>query len=248
MKTLQLKRRSTDEHEEVDAEGSWAVSYGDMVTLLLTFFILFFSTEPTKKDSQRQALKISLIETLQKNSSQPVVRAPKGVASMSTMSSNANEVGMDSEVLKAWNGVAHDMGNHVVIDFPQVSFFRSGKVDLTAEGAVALKQFVQVYMPYAGNYTLSVRAFTDTKQVKAIKNRKFEDNLELSALRAVAGMRVLQHSGIPLDRIKLGGYGESTITAKELESVAPQMRGLASDKEALSLARRIVLVIEPEEK
>ncbi len=39
--------RSGHASAEVDSEGSWAISYGDMVTLLLTFFILFFSLDST---------------------------------------------------------------------------------------------------------------------------------------------------------------------------------------------------------
>ena len=42
-----LKREQEQIH--IDTEGSWAISYGDMITLLLGFFILFFSLEPETK-------------------------------------------------------------------------------------------------------------------------------------------------------------------------------------------------------
>jgi len=39
----QTLRQTEESLQAVDTEGSWAISYGDMVTLLLTFFILFSS-------------------------------------------------------------------------------------------------------------------------------------------------------------------------------------------------------------
>lgn len=232
-------KKKYDEVEEVDTEGSWAVSYGDMVTLLLTFFIIFFSTDPKQGTKQRVELKVSLIEAL-KNKNQAT--ADKGNSSKVNIG-NKDEEGIDKEILKKLNGVAHDKGNHIIVEFPFVSFFNSGKIDLTNEGAKALENFVKVYMPYAGNYNIGIRAFADKRTVKNIKSRKFSDNLELSALRSVATMRVLQKAGIPLSRLKTGGYGELILTAKELAEVPLEKRAPTSE---LDLARKIVLVIERE--
>lgn len=45
-------------------EGSWAVSYGDMITLLLGFYIMYFSIDPPKKGNE--TLTSSLITALEK--------------------------------------------------------------------------------------------------------------------------------------------------------------------------------------
>lgn len=234
-----LGRTRFEEHEELDTEGSWAVSYGDMVTLLLTFFIIFFSTDPKQGTKQRLELKVSLIESLKTKSKSNSELGNSNKVSVG----NKKEEGIDKEILKKWDGVAHDKGNHILIEFPHISFFDSGKIDLTKAGMAALVNFVKVYEPYAGNYTLSIRAFADNKQVKNSKLLKFSDNLELTALRSVATMRVLQKAGIPLNRIKTGGYGELMITARELEEVPKEKRFPTME---LDLARKVVLVIEPE--
>lgn len=234
-----LWKKKYEEHEEVDTEGSWAVSYGDMVTLLLTFFIIFFSTDPKQGTKQRVELKVSLIEAL-KNKSES--NLDKGNTAKLNVGKK-DEEGIDKETLKKLSGVAHDKGNHIIIEFPYVSFFDSGKIDLTKEGVSAIENFVKTYMPYAGNYNVGIRAFADKRAVKNIKTRKFSDNLELSALRSVATMRVLQKAGIPLNRLKTGGYGELILTAKELGEIPTEKRGPSSE---LDLARKIVLVIEPE--
>ncbi len=46
-----------------NSEGTWAVSYGDMITLLLGFFILFFSLEPQRP--KNTVLSESLLAALQ---------------------------------------------------------------------------------------------------------------------------------------------------------------------------------------
>jgi flagellar motor protein MotB len=43
---------SKDHEEEVESEGTWAISYGDMITLLLSFFVIFFTTDFDKKKMQ----------------------------------------------------------------------------------------------------------------------------------------------------------------------------------------------------
>ena len=223
--------RSRGQHEaEVDTEGSWAISYGDMITLLLTFFILFFSTDHQK--DRMEAMEASLMAKLE---SKPL---PKPA--------DKTNGGQDPAVPDAlkdqlWAKV-HKVGNRLIVDFPAVSFYNLGKVDLTKAGKIELDKFVKIFMPYAGNYLVSIRAFTDNKKV--LKNSRFKDNLELSALRSVAAMRHLQAHGVPLNRIRLGGYGELRMTEEDLS------RTIASTpdyyKNGLALARKVVLVIEPE--
>ncbi len=196
---------------EADSEGTWAVSYGDMVTLLLTFFIVFFSINPINEDSApNSSLRLALVKALKAS---PI------------------------------EGFAHDQQNHIIVEFPAMSFFPSGQIEVTKEGRKALQEFVATYMPYAGNFKIGIRAFTDSRKVDASRNRRFKDNLELSALRAIATMRVLQKAGIPLERLQVGGYGELNMTAQELAALKPEQRSPAA---SLDFARKVVLVIQPE--
>lgn len=196
---------------EIDSEGTWAISYGDMVTLLLTFFIVFFSINPNDQETEyRNGVRMALLKHLQGHED---------------------------------HSVAYDQGNHILVEFPGISFFDSGKIELTAEGRQTLQDFAKTYLPYAGQYKVGIRAFTDHKKINPKKNHRFKDNLELSALRSISTMRILQGSGIPLERLNVGGYGELTITANELNKIGPELRAPAS---TLDLARKIVLVIQPE--
>jgi chemotaxis protein MotB len=240
--------RLNESSEGVDSEGSWAISYGDMVTLLLAFFVLFFSTN--REASQNEGIQAALLAKLGS------IQGSKPSAELHPepqldIGNSAVGSGIDEQVVKAWGGVARAVGSRIVVEFPEISFFNLARTELTREGKDALSRFTQLYVAFAGRNLLGIKAFTDTVAVDREKSRregrKFDDNLELSAMRSISAMRALQQAGIPLDRMKISGYGE-------LREEMPGMvgRALASKAGASSkgnpLSRKIVLVIEPETK
>ncbi len=269
MKKAIRNTKHTPFHEEADSEGSWAISYGDMVTLLLCFFILFFTIDP-KKD-QTSALQQALLSVLLKESASPNPEAGRSPATVGDQSAagqshlkaeaqaqgrlssargNDKVVELKSEEVEKWGGKIHKMGSRIVIEFPGVSFFDSGGIKVTKKGEENLKRFIGMYMPFVGSNILAVQAYTDMKKVIPLPGRKFSDNLELSALRSVATVRILQHAGIPLNRMKVSGYGEMKVTARELASLyaAGNPSDGSSTQAAYDLARKVVLVIQPEGK
>ena len=232
-----LKRDTQHIESETDSEGSWAISYGDMITLLLCFFILFFTTD-SARDYQARLTSAMLAALNDERKSTEGAAPPLVLLDIGTKA----EKGIDLTLVKTWNGSAHQVGEKLLIEFPGVSFFKSGRTELTREGRAALEDFTKRYMPYSGQYLANILAFTDHKKVLKSKSRRFDDNLELSALRAVATMRALQKTGIPLQRMRLGGHGELVTTAQELARLPASER----DVKNLDLARRIVIVFEPE--
>jgi len=216
--------QSEIEHYE---EESWAVSYADMITLLLAFFVLFFSIEQVKPPAPKN-LKLEMNHFL----------AEKINSSNVAKVIDPNQYGLDENFIKSIKGVAHENGDSLVVEFPNISFFESAQTNLSRKGEWALFQFVKSYLPYAGNYTLSIRAYTDSRPVIPRPEQRYNDNLELSALRAISTMRVLQKMGIPLNRMRPAGYGEMQITADFLNDQNKKM--------ALDFSRKVVLVIEQE--
>ncbi len=59
---MRRRRRPASDKKKQNHEGTWAISYGDMITLLLGFFVLFYSTEPIGKGDAQ--LTESLIERM----------------------------------------------------------------------------------------------------------------------------------------------------------------------------------------
>ncbi len=227
---MSAKVRRRLHRQEIDSEGTWAVSYGDMITLLLTFFIMFFTADKFKKE--KDTFKIDIADKLASGQNREPSSLPSGM-----------QLEVPSKVAEEFKGKVYTVGKRVIVEFPGVSFFNSGSTVLRNDAGTILGQFYQRYVPFMTHYTLAIRAFTDTKKVRADKHF-YKDNLELSALRSVAVMRHLQKTGIPLTYIHLGGFGEMLLTLKDLESVPESKRKSSSIDD---LARTVVLVIEPKE-
>jgi flagellar motor protein MotB len=228
---IRISRRQTVD-EEVNSEGSWALSYGDMVTLLLMFFVMFFSTDAKVKEKEKNTLiQEELLAVFEKDQKQEFSTKPGNVP---------------DESLKDLKIDSFKIGQRLIVVFHGVSFFNSSKTEITSGGAAALVEFTHRYLPYAGTHSLGIRAFTDERPV--VTPQRFKDNLELSALRSVSAMRVLQKAGIPLQDMKLGGYGENHTTAEDLRKIASTHPGKIGDSKGDPLARKIALVIEPKPK
>ncbi len=241
-------RQTVRAFNDVDTQGTWIITYGDLVTLLLVFFILFFWVNKDK--ITQKALDASLLATLEplktdtdQLGSQDIAEQLKELKGLEgDIDNTMNGKGDYKDKLTAqWGASIIQSGNRVIVTFPNLSFFGLGKIDVNSAGKIQLEKFTKTYLPFAGRYALGIRAYTDTTPVSA-NNPRYKDNLQLSALRSVSAMRILQKSGIPLNRMRLGGYGELKQAAKDL-SIAENKK----QKNLKSLARKIVLVIEPDE-
>jgi chemotaxis protein MotB len=220
-------------HEEIDTEGSWAISYGDMITLLMTFFVLFFSTN--KELDRMKAMEKSLF-TILKESTAPAQE----------VFNNAGIPTVPNEDLRQkLKAQVSSHGKKLYVEFPEVSFFDLSSYEITRTGREELAKFMKLYMPFAGNYIVGIRAYTD---LVPVINRgpasKYKDNLELSALRAVAAVRNLREMGLPLNRMRIAGYGEIRLDPADLEKL--ELSDNSKSKKDLPMARKIVISIEPD--
>ena len=86
--------------------------------------------------------------------------------------------------------------------------FASGSAELTAEGENALRIFNQELENYR-DAIISVEGHTDNKPIKSTIADKYPTNWELSAARAASAVRYLVELGVPAERIRAIGHGES---------------------------------------
>ena len=218
---------SFDEH--ADTEGTWAISYGDMVTLLLSFFVLFFSTDfDGKKKEEIESGVVALFENGE--------YSKKLKEKFNRDQESEVPAGLDSKktVVKKMNS------GEIVIFFPNISFFKSGKVMVSDEARAALLKIYEAYMPYSGNYKLKIEAFTDNVPVR--KGHRFKDNVELSVFRSLSVMRNLEKKGIPSHRILLGGKGVFNQKLVDLINSTQEI----SEERKNALSRTVAFVLERE--
>lgn len=223
---LEIEMRRLHESPPGDHNGNWAISYGDMVTLLLAFFVLFFSLGSDSKD-------IEILEGIVKNE----FKKEQEVKPEVSWGRDANAPKGAAEGSGAAPDIATSIqGNKLLIEFPNVSFFKTAQTELTNEGSVVLTRFASKFKGFAGKMRLVIRGYTDNRPVKASRHIKFADNLELSSLRAISALRALNKEGIPFQLMRIGGYGETDKATK------------ISDADQQRYDRKIVIVVEPLDK
>lgn len=189
--TLRMRK-----HSEEISEGSWAVSYGDMITLLLSFFVLFFSMDFNKTKEKK------LDETLLSKFN-----------NLSLIQEDKKEI--SEKIIDQNIGIVQVNDGTFLLFFKNVSFFESGETELTNDGKEKLKNFYQKYVPMASKYKIKAFSYTDGKKVKSM-NRDFKDNLELSVLRSLNAIRYLNKLGVPSRRLEITGSGEMPTRLQEL--------------------------------
>lgn len=89
--------------------------------------------------------------------------------------------------------------------------FASGDFTLTPAGREAVRQFARILttVPSAGQYDILVAGHTDTQRVRILSGRKFENNAELSAFRALSVREEMNKTGVEPWRTGAVAYGET---------------------------------------
>lgn len=225
-KNMKLKKVNLQELN--DGEGSWIVSYADMITLLCGFFVLFFSFDFNNK--KEEALETSVLRSISLLNTE--IADGRGVHSKANQ--NAIELNEISTFVKK------ESNGDLVVLFKGANFFDSGQTKLNAYGKIILEKFISKYMPYAGQFKVKIQAFTDDQPVTQNKHR-YQDNIELSALRSISVLRYLQKSGVPLRRTEIGGKGI-------MSEKAFALMGITSDDKAeiRAMSRTVAFVLHRE--
>lgn len=224
MKITQRRKSHRLREKSVTKEvhNNWEISYGDMITLLLGFFVLFFNIKSDRVNMQL------LMENLEKKFNK--AEGTSSVTGVQQRKETATNL-IASPSLQKYKLHSNIVGEKLFIEFPGVSFFNPGRVDLTVEGKKSLDQFAQAIGKNIGSVRLVIRGYTDNTPTPSTP--KYKDNLELSAWRSISAIRHLNSRGVELKFMRIGGYGETDLSDRRLP--AEQRR----------LDRKVVIVIEP---
>lgn len=108
------------------------------------------------------------------------------------------------KLIDAGNLEVINFNGRLIIKLKANILFDPGKVKVREEGVAALQDVASVLAQFSNRH-FQVAGHTDNDPVK---RSGFTDNWELSAMRAVAVVRVLQESGVPPKMLSAAGYSE----------------------------------------
>lgn len=207
--------------------GGWIVSYADMMTIILTFFILLLS-----------------ISTIAQTKYELLVQAFTG-----ERAGNLTEVKEDIDKIIEEQQLGGEIStmmdkDGLVIEFSNALLFNSGEAELK-EGAENALGPIERHLvdDLDDTYGLVIEGYTDDVP---INKGRFRSNWDLSASRAIHVMERLQEAGLDPRRISIKGYAD-TRPATEVDISKPdQLAKLSPEKleEVRAANRRVIIRID----
>ncbi|TNE71940.1 chemotaxis protein MotB [bacterium] len=181
--------------EEVEEGESWMLTYSDMVTLLLTFFILLYSMSDINQQKFEELKSAISGEILKKEVEKPFEEITKELKSIVEQRHLENAVFIDSDPLG------------VQIELASSSLYESGSAAIKLDMSPVVQQLgAAINTLDLSQFLIEVEGHTDDIP---IKSPKYESNWELSSHRATNVVKLLIESGIPIEKLKASGFADS---------------------------------------
>lgn len=194
-------QRRTKGHEE-----SWLLSYADLITNLLLFFVVLLTAANLSKGKMQQ-----------------IAKSISGAESPASLESIRKEI--DAQIAarnlqELVRTAVKDDGLELALN--SGIMFDSGQAVVRPEHEEVLTSMLQVLARYSKKYSFAVEGHTDTNP---IVSAQFPSNWELSSARAIVVRQRLEGVGVPRDRIRVEGYADTRpLPEKELAGLTPPER------------------------
>jgi len=213
---------------------AWLAAFGDLMSLLLCFFVLLLSMSSmdakkiseaigslagamsvleggTKTEISKQRILESTPIENRDESSEQVNRIKQAIAEMNEMMEKGK--GPAVTLKEAETGF--------VLRLPASLVFKPGEAKIENEDALLfLKRIALLVQELPNDLEVSVRGHTDNQAPG--KNSPFQDNWDLSSARSIAVLKELLLGGVKADRMHAAGFADfrpeaSNATAKGRE-------------------------------
>jgi len=241
--------------EIADEEGApaWMVTFADLMTLLLVFFVLLFSISSIEKEQFKSVLSsIQIALNQEKPAATQIIIQQAPPSTDSEIPPIIPQPGMDEETSKKDSDkeelindietmiqeqrlgefvYVYTEGDRIIIRIKGTILFPSGDVELFDDVIPVFDDIKSLFIKYS-DYKIDIKGYTDNTP---IATSQFPSNWELSAVRATTVLRFFIDQGINPTRMSATGYSDLfPISSNETE-------------EGRAQNRRVEFVLEKEE-
>ena len=221
-------------HEEHANHEAWAIPYGDLITLLLAFFVVMYAMSSVNEGKYR-VLSDSLVAAFQgapkspepiqvgeqqvgsgadlainiagppQRALQPIALAEQGRRERDELAGVADEVEQAmSDLIDRELVTVRRHGKWVEVEIRTDILFPSGVATLSPPAEQVLQQLADTLKPFPNS--IRVEGHTDNRP---ISTSAFPSNWELSAARAASVVHLFTRAGIGPARLAVIGLGEN---------------------------------------
>ncbi len=190
-------------------DTSWLVTYGDMVTLLMVFFVLMFSASKIneeKYDLVAQSINQGFDSPGPDASTNPTSASASNVVSpLEDAKAKFDELVLEKNLQGEMSASLSPYG--LKIELASSSLFNSGSADVKGSMQSSLVDLSGIIQGLGENdYVVEVEGHTDNVP---IRTRQFPSNWELSSLRAVNVARLFEKVGVKKDQLSAIAYADT---------------------------------------
>ncbi len=205
------------------------MSYADMITLLICFFVIMLSVLENKHSDN-----VSMQESLKEAFNGDRADVGKSISELQAQFEQMIEekqLDQDMSVEEAENGIT--------LELASTSFYKPGSAEFTAKAIPILKEINAILVNFdSEDYTVEISGHTDDVP---IKTAQFPSNWELSAGRAARAVRFMIDEGQQKERMKAVGMADVVPKVDNLDEFGNPI------PENREINRRIVIRIERRE-
>ena len=218
------KRSYQNEDSDIDT-NAWLATYGDMITLLMCFFVIFFSISEVN---------IALFEDL-KNGFESDITNKETKSPISLLAKQLDSI-YDNPVDDNLDVEVDLINRGINIKLASNDLFRSGDAQLSRSGRKTVDDISNSLLSIVERYNLTcdIEGHTDDTPMRSYK---FPSNWELSASRAANVLRQMIDSGIPKDQSRAIGFADIKPIIEPRDSTVSLVKG------ARAINRRVEIVI-----
>jgi len=216
------KKRETEEVAERGDSNAWMVTFSDLLTLMITFFVLLLSMSSmdSKKLEEMFGVFSEAMGPLEMGASKELKSIKEEIKAENIFQEFQPELNairsLLSEAMKEEEGISIDKvkgstgtdkkdskkDRGVMITLSDVIIFESGKTEIS-DSAYPILERISGHLKSI-NYMISINGHTDSSAAGGNSS-----NWSISAKRAINVMRYFNEvAGIEMERLSARGYGE----------------------------------------
>ncbi|MBF0432376.1 MAG: flagellar motor protein MotB [Fibrobacteria bacterium] len=197
----QKNRYRATESEEGGEE--WLTTYGDTITLLMSFFLLLISVskvDPVLFEMMKKGLRQEITNEDVKT---PLAEIKHDLDSLLTQERNDKKVA----VILGPKGI--------VMEFASEAFYQPGNAEMSKMATGIIDKVTQAIqnIDYC-RFSVDIEGHTDNVPINTLR---FPSNWELSVSRATNIVKYMIEKGLESDRLKAAGYADTKPAAPNLD-------------------------------
>ena len=201
-----------------DDSAPWLITFADIMTLLLVFFVLFYTLSSNEHEKYKQTVESIKVQIKGNENLTGLMELMKIRKEPDTLITIEDIIGLksrdkslfeDLSRFAASNSQKENLSTQVqegkiIVNVAGKALFNSGSAFLNPSAVPIFDEIIQILSEYP-DYNINIKGHTDNIP---ITTGIFPSNWELSAVRATTVLKYLIAKGISPKRLTATGYGD----------------------------------------